>query len=120
MNSKHSELTARSLATLGFRGIVEKSELRFVAAEPSCAYDAAGNRTDIVNGTRVRVMLNGHDIWVKVPDKSPDAFEVFAFGDIVSLVEPEAVIYTRDGDRWPRVSFRSVDIVKVDAQDEEV
>ena len=110
MISKHSELTARSLATLGFRDIVEKSELRFVA----------GNRTDIVNGARVRVMLNGHDIWVKVPDKSPDAFEAFAFGDIVSLVEPEAVIYTRDGDRWPRVSFRSADIVKVDARDEEV
>mgnify|MGYP004502408487 CR=1 FL=1 len=119
MNSKHGELTARTLATLGFREIVGKSELRFVAAEPSRAYDVAGNRTDIVNGTRARVMLDGHDIWVKVADKTPEAFEVFAFGDNVSLVEPEAVIYTRDGDRWPRVSFRAVNIAKADAQDEE-
>ena len=120
MNSKHSELTARSLATLGFRDIVEKSELRFVAAEPSRAYDVAGNRTDIVNGTRARVMLDGHDIWVKVPDKTPDDLAGFAFGDVVRLIEPEAVIYARDGDRWPRVAFRAKDIVKVgDEQDEE-
>lgn len=120
MNNKHNELTARSLATLGFCDIVEKSELRFVAAEPSCAYDAVGNRTDIVNGTRVRVMLNGYDIWVKVPDKTPDAYTDYSFGDNVSLVDPEAVLYTRQGDRWPRVSFRAADVVKVnDEQGEE-
>ena len=74
MTGKHSELTARSLATLGFRGVVEKSELRFVATEPSRAYNAEGKRTDTVNGARVRVMLDGCDIWVKVPDKLPDDF----------------------------------------------
>lgn len=120
MNSKHSELTARSLATLGFREIVEKSELRFVAVEPSRAYDAAGNRTDNVNGARVRIMFDGRDIWAKVPDKSPDSLAGYAFGDVVRLIEPEAVIYARDGDRWPRVAFRAKDVVKVgDEQGEE-
>lgn len=113
MISNHNELTARSLATLGFRGVVERSELRFVAAEPSRAYDAEGKRTDDVNGTRARVMLDGRDIRVKVPEKLPAAFADYAFGDVVALVEPEAVVYARDGDRWPRVAFRAADIVRV-------
>jgi|GEM_PF-2011686 len=120
MINRHSELTARSLATIGFRIIVEKAELRFVAAEPSRAYNAEGERTDDVNGTRARVMLDGRDIRVKVPEKLPVAFADFVFGDVVALVEPEAVVYTRDGDRWPRVAFRAADIIKVgDKQDEE-
>lgn len=105
-------LTPRALATRGFISVIEANDLQFVGVEPSCLYTEDGHRTDQVNGSRVRLMLANRDIKVKVMGKSPEAFGDFGLGDRVTLVQPEAVLYTRQGDRWPRVSFRAVDVVK--------
>ena len=112
-STKVAALTPRSLATRGFVDVVNANDLRFVGVEPSCLYDADGKRTDEVNGSRVRLMLADRDIKVKVIGKTIDQFADLCFGDSISLVDPEAILYTRQGDRWPRVAFRAADIVRV-------
>lgn len=119
-STKVVEITPRSLATRGFIDVVNENDLRFVGIEPSCLYDGNGKRTDEVNGSRVRLMLADRDIKVKVIGKTIDQFADLCFGDSISLVDPEAILYTRQGDRWPRVAFRAADIVRVgDEQGEE-
>ena len=118
-STKVAALTPRSLATRGF-DVVNANDLRFVGVEPSCLYDADGKRTDEVNGSRVRLMLADRDVKVKVIGKTIDQFADLCFGDLVTLVDAEAILYTRQGDRWPRVAFRAGDVVKVgDEQGEE-
>lgn len=119
-STKVVEITPRSLATRGFIDVVNANDLRFVGIEPSCLYDGNGKRTDEVNGSRVRLMLADHDIKVKVIGKTIDQFADLCFGDSITLIDPEAILYTRQGDRWPRVAFRAGDVVKVgDEQGEE-
>lgn len=112
-STKVAALTPRSLATRGFIDLINANDLRFVGIEPSCLYDGNGKRTDEVNGSRVRLMLADRDIKVKVIGKTIDQFADLCFGDSISLVDPEAILYTRQGDRWPRVAFRAADIVRV-------
>ena len=112
-STKVAALTPRSLATRGFIDVINTNDLRFVGIEPSCLYDGNGKRTDEVNGSRVRLMLADRDIKVKVIGKTIDQFADLCFGDSISLVNPEAILYTRQGDRWPRVAFRASDIVRV-------